>query len=79
MKYKPDRCPECGQEPAYILERLLGLAMLEPDDQGGYDYTGDTEVLWDEQDTIIDFKGRVALQCSKYHEWEAFYLASPER
>lgn len=71
MKYEPDKCPECGGEPVGTVESLLGLAGLMPDDQGGYEYSGYTDVWWDDQRTVVDDQGRVALQCEAHHQWDA--------
>ena len=71
MRFEPDKCPECSEEPVGTVEKVLGLAKLMPDDQGGYDYAGYTEIWWDDQKSVTDPEGRVLLQCKEHHEWYA--------
>ena len=44
-------------------------ALDEPNDDGSFDYAGETKIWWDEQRTIRDKKGRVLLICEDAHEW----------
>ena len=69
MKYRPDKCPECGGEPVGTVEHVHGLALLLPNGQGGYEYSGYTQVWWDDQKSVTDTVGRVLLQCAEEHQW----------
>jgi hypothetical protein len=70
MKFDKPKCPQCGAPPRGTIDRLQGCAELnEPDENGEFEYSGSTEVWWDEQRSIIDMKGRVALICHEGHEW----------
>jgi len=71
MQFKPDKCPECGGPPAGIVEVVQGLAGLQPDGKGGYDYAGGTDVWWDSQFRDVAPDGTVRLQCAEGHEWYA--------
>jgi hypothetical protein len=71
VRFQPDKCPECAEEPAGTVEKVHGLATLTPDGQGGYDYSGHTEVWWNDQQSVTDGEGRVLLQCARQHEWYA--------
>jgi len=59
MKIHTSLCSKCG-EPAYgTLEIIHGCACIgEPDDDGVTDYTGYTDVWWDDQKTVLQFPDR---------------------
>lgn len=70
MTFDKPRCPKCGKPPEGTVDTLHGLARLtEPDEDGSFEYSGTTDVWWDEQRTIRDKKGRVLLMCEDTHEW----------
>ena len=72
IKLKIERCPECGAPVKGTSETLLGRANLfaTPD---GWEYTGDTEVFWNEQRTIRDECDRIELLCEDGHSWFSEY------
>ena len=37
-------CPQCGAEVRALVERLACYALLQPADDGGYDYAEETKV-----------------------------------
>lgn len=70
MRFKPSKCPECGEPPEGMREKLYGLALLTGSDELGFDYAGETEVDWDSQETVVE-GGLVTLQCANAHAWHA--------
>ncbi len=53
MKLHKPHCPECGELAIGTLERLAGRAEFTPvADDGTTEYSGWTEVWWDEQRTV---------------------------
>ena len=72
MKFNPCKCPECGAPPKGTLETVPGLALLaEPDEHGEFEYEGETEIFWNAQKTDRDDDGRVTLECTNGHAWQA--------
>jgi hypothetical protein len=71
MKFEPDRCDECGGEVVGVVEQVQGLALLDPDGQGGYEYAGETKMYWGTQIPLIDEDREVPVQCDSSHEWFA--------
>lgn len=72
MQFIPPACPQCGQPPKGTIERLLGLALLDVDEEtGSAQYGGETELWWDSQKSVRDKQGRVTLVCANDHEWKA--------
>ena len=69
MKFQQPQCPECGQDPTGTVENIPGLAQLTRNEDGSFDYTGDTEMWWDEGETRTDDQGRVLLLCPDNHDW----------
>lgn len=70
MKFKPDRCPKCGTSPTGTLETIEGLAGLGPGRPGEFEYTGDTDVDWNSQMSVLTGK-KVTLVCQNSHDWLA--------
>jgi len=68
MTWENPICPECGEPPAGTVEEILGLALVEPDGKGSYQYAGSTEVWWDDQRTQR-FEGKDRLYCENGHDW----------
>jgi len=71
MKFATPRCPTCQQLAAGTLESISGRADLNVEEDGSADYSGHTEVFWDEQKTVMDDDGRVTLACPDGHEWQS--------
>ena len=71
MRLTPWKCPRCGQPAAGTLETIPGLALLMFDDDGQAEYSGETRVLWNGQETDWDEFGRAILECSNGHAWPA--------
>jgi hypothetical protein len=54
MRFKPWKCPECGQPAKGTLETISGLALMTFDAEGNAEYDGETKVDWDNQVTQHD-------------------------
>lgn len=49
------RCPRCGRGPLVTKERILGYApVVAIDDDGGLNFEGATELVWDESVSDTD-------------------------
>jgi hypothetical protein len=71
MRFTPDVCPDCG-EPIYgTCDMIPGAALLTANDDGTFDYSGETDVFWDGQTTNEAGEDRVWVQCHNGHEWKA--------
>lgn len=71
MRFRPRKCPLCGQEAKGVLETIPGVALLAFADDGDAQYAGETDVCWDDQTTVRDCQGRPTLVCSDGHQWLA--------
>ena len=76
MNWEETVCPECGEAVDGTLEELQGIAKVESDGDGGFEYEGHTEVLWNAQTTIKDIEGegdemvfKDVLVCANGHTW----------
>ncbi|MEW6545050.1 MAG: hypothetical protein AB1411_15755 [Nitrospirota bacterium] len=75
MRFEPLRCPACGRFARGNIDRIPALAVFtEPDASGGVVYAGESDVWWDEAETVRDRRNRVRLVCPLDHEWWATYL-----
>ncbi len=71
MKWENMVCPECGEGPVGTIEVLYGVASFEPQNEdGSFDYFGETDIWWDSQKTL-QVEGRDVLTCNNHHEWES--------
>lgn len=74
MRFTPLLCPTCRKPARGTVERLAGVALLtEPDADDRVEYTGSTEVWWDEQRSVTDRRGRIRVICPTGHEWWATF------
>jgi len=71
MKLTPDKCPECGEDPAGIIEQVHGRAQLDRQDDGSMAYGGGTDMNWNSQEPARDEHDRVTLFCPARHTWQA--------
>jgi hypothetical protein len=49
------------------------MAGIDQDEDGTFDYAGESEMLWDTQEAIVDEKtGLCRVSCGRHggHEWE---------
>ncbi len=77
MYWEQDKCPECGEPPVGTVDTVPTLALLEPEEGGGFTYVGQTDVDWEEQRTQRDEDGRDTLQCENRHVWYSRRLLAP--
>lgn len=64
------RCPECGDPPAFSVERLLGYAgIVSVQSDGSIDYDGHTDVDWDSSESVENIDGQPLLECENTHRW----------
>ena len=62
-------CPKCNQPAHGTLETLSGIARISETSEGKLIYTGETEVCWDEQKTVVNGHGHIFFACSCGHTW----------
>ena len=76
IKFDRPTCPECGRIPVYIVESVKCLARIEPadDDEPGFEYLGESDVLWDTQGPERDAESNVSVVCENDHQWETRLL-----
>jgi hypothetical protein len=68
MRFTPARCPDCRKPWVKIDEDIIGCtAEIARGEDGGYDYSGDTYVNWDGQETREDDFGFVTVMCEEGH------------
>jgi hypothetical protein len=64
------QCPECGGGIAGSLDVLHGRAeMFRADDEGTFEFSGSTEMFYDEQRNVATEPGTLRVMCPKAHEW----------
>ena len=71
MRFRPRKCPQCGQEAKGVLETIQEVALLVFADDGDAQYASETDIHWDDQATVRDHQGRATLVCSDGHQWLA--------
>jgi hypothetical protein len=71
MRFDPLFCPERGEMARGTLETITGVAEFEANDDGTVEYSGDTDIWWNAQETVTDEGGNVRLVCPTGHEWSA--------
>jgi hypothetical protein len=67
MLLEKDRCPECGEEPRGTVETGVVAEFEAPDEEGGFEYSGDTDLQ--DQATVKNEKGESLVVCANGHEW----------
>ena len=69
MKFETMHCPDCGALATGILEQVKGNAnSSEPDENGHVEYTGNTDIFWDEQEPVGG-GDEYNLLCEDGHVW----------
>ena len=71
MRFAPDKCPTCGEDPAGIIEQVYGRAWLGERADDKFDYDGGTDMDWNSQEPARDEHDRVTLFCPARHTWQA--------
>lgn len=77
MKYTVSRCPTCGGLPVAELNAVPILAGLIENDEGGFDYSGNSRVDWNAQVPWLDEEGLAVLHCAERHSWETKIESEP--
>lgn len=71
MKWEQNTCPECRGEPVKLLEVTEAQATLQPNGEGGFEYAGESKMLWDTQAPYKTPENDLeVLRCDNDHEWE---------
>jgi hypothetical protein len=65
MKLVTPSCPKCGSPAHGTVENILGTAVINIEDDGTFEYAGDTDMHWDTQETITNEKGHITLTCGQ--------------
>ena len=69
MKWEQQFCPACGEPARSRAETVASQAsLLFHLDTEEYDFAGESEVLWDTQEPVVQ-EGRENLWCANGHEW----------
>jgi hypothetical protein len=71
MTITPHVCPECGAVANGTADLIPGTGLLMENEDGTFDYQGETAVHWDGQYTVTDSSGRATVCCANGHEWLA--------
>lgn len=70
MRFDKPTCPECGEEAEAILDMVPGLARIGAHDDGTFEYSGETDIWWDDQVPWQHMgTGEVQLRCQADHSW----------
>jgi hypothetical protein len=70
MKIIPSDCPQCGERVYGTADIIPGTALLIENDDGTFDYAGETKVDWDGQ-THRTRDDQTIVCCANGHEWMA--------
>jgi hypothetical protein len=62
-------CPKCNSPACGTIETIPACAEFEHLSDGTVAYTGNTEPLWDQQETSRDSDGRAEMTCEHHHHW----------
>ncbi len=78
MNLETPHCPQCGELAKGTVEQMKGCANLLRHHDGSFEYSGSTEIWWDEQRTVTDKKDRVLLICDNGHDWYSVVSYPPK-
>ena len=70
MKYAVSKCPTCGGPPVAEVNTVPVLAGLVENEDGGFDYSGNSKVDWNAQQAWLDEDGFMVVHCAEHHSWE---------
>ena len=77
MKYTVSNCPTCGGLPVAEVNRVPVLAGLIENDDGGFDYSGNSKVDWNAQEAWLDEDGLTVVHCAGLHSWSTEVESEP--
>ncbi len=63
-------CPTCREPAVGIAETMLCTAMIQQEDDGSFEYAGESKVHWDTQEATLGADKRARVECDAGHEWE---------
>lgn len=69
LKFTPPVCPTCGADIRGTVDTIPAIAELNRFEDGSYEWSGHTEVLWDGQSGEYDDQGRAEVCCANGHHW----------
>lgn len=73
----PPLCPNCKEPPTSTVERVTALADIRWKEDGSIEYTGDSDVDWNSQHTILsEGGGETLFHCGNCHR--EFFATTPE-
>ena len=70
MKYTVSRCPTCGGPPVAEFNTVPVFAGVVENEDGGFDYSGNSKVDWNAQQAWLDEDGLMVVHCAEHHSWE---------
>lgn len=59
MNYEIPKCPECNKIAIGEMDMIPAIANVFLDDDGSFQYTGDTNIDWDSQKNIMRIVDRI--------------------
>jgi len=72
LKFSVPKCPECGGIAVGVKDLIPGLAGIVFEEDGETaEYSGGTDMWWDDQYTPEDENGEVQLRCDEDHWWDS--------
>ena len=79
MKWEQQVCPTCG-EPAKARAELVAsqVSLLFNPDTEEYAFAGESEVIWDAQEPVVQEEGKENLWCANGHGWWTRPIKEPE-
>lgn len=71
MRFIPDKCPKCGNDPECISETAICYTFVTKNEDGEWDWSTEqeTEMHWDSSEPELDEEGKASLRCGECHEW----------
>ncbi|MBI2987349.1 MAG: hypothetical protein HYY45_11335 [Deltaproteobacteria bacterium] len=63
------RCPTCGGLPVAEVNTVPVFAGLVQNEDGGFDYSGNSKVDWNAQEAWRDEDDFTVVHCAELHSW----------
>jgi hypothetical protein len=71
MKITPSVCPECGLDVYGTCDQVASTVLLDQQEDGTFEYSGESEMHWDTSTTETNDNGQCRVCCENGHEWWA--------
>lgn len=71
MKITPSVCPKCGETVKGTCDLVASTVLLDEDEDGSFDYSGESEMHWDTSTTETNDQDQWRVCCENGHEWWA--------